>query len=99
MQLSQKRTDIPIYSKDNLPKNGWKEYYACNPLQMKRMIGPFKVRLKHGAIITCQDGFIAVDLEGNPFPISIKEFISNPGEVRDFSVGLESPRIFKPLEE
>lgn len=60
-------------SKDNLSiieaADGWKDYVKVTPTKMIRMIGPFQCETKEG-LVECEDGFLAVDAEGYPYPVA-----------------------------
>lgn len=58
-----------MITKDNLPERGWEVYVKIAPTQMMRMSGEFTVMTKEGPL-TCSDGWLALDNEGNPYPIS-----------------------------
>jgi hypothetical protein len=62
----------PTITKENLPivqiADGWQEYVKVTPTQMLRMKGPFTCVTKEGPV-TCDDGFLAVDAEGFPYPV------------------------------
>lgn len=62
----------PLVTKDNLPINGWIPYRKVVATDMVRMDGPFCVQTREG-FITCQDGFLAVDSGGWPYPIAADE--------------------------
>lgn len=62
----------------NLPElapDTWPEYFKQVPTRMVRVAGPFTVLVHgdEGGEIKCQDGFLAVDARGYPYPISADE--------------------------
>jgi hypothetical protein len=64
------------FSEDNLPEGDWQEYRKVATTRMVRIEGPFAVQI-HGqgpeSLITCDDGFLAVDARGYPYPIAANE--------------------------
>jgi hypothetical protein len=68
---------IPIYSKaDKAPLRklmfGLFEKVRTTPVA--RIDGPFSVKTRHEGIVTCMDGYLALDSEGHPYPIAWSEF-------------------------
>lgn len=59
------------FSYYNKPASGsiWKRYKKKVITLAIRMEGPFEVKTKEG-MITCEDGYLARDEEGWPYPIS-----------------------------
>lgn len=51
----------------------WPRYRKVVPTQAKRMDGPFEVKTREGTL-TCEDGYIAIDAHGWPYPIAADEF-------------------------
>lgn len=39
-----------------------------------RIEGPFRVEVPGGSIVTCSDGYLALDSDGRPYPIEADEF-------------------------
>ena len=66
-------TNQPI-TKDNLPGDpaDWKRFRKTALTPMVRMDGPFTVQTDEGPL-TCQDGFLAIDARGFPYPIAADE--------------------------
>lgn len=48
---------------------GWQKYIKVTPTKMMRMSGPFACVTKEGRV-ECEDGFLAIDAEGFPYPIA-----------------------------
>ncbi len=63
----------PEYTADNLPDHGWREYRKKVTTKAVRVQGPFTVATTEGPL-TCQDGYLAVDARGFPYPIAADEF-------------------------
>jgi hypothetical protein len=51
-------------------QSAFRPYRRKNVTWMMRVETPFKVVTQHG-IVECDDGYVAVDEEGWPYPISI----------------------------
>ena len=61
---------MPIISKDSLPPGEDFNYYRrTTPVRAKRIIGPFQVKTLEG-VTYCEDGWLALDVAGNPYPIA-----------------------------
>jgi hypothetical protein len=66
----------PLFTRENLndfqspndPRK-FRPYRRKNVVWMMRVDGPFKVKTMHGTV-ECDDGFVAVDEEGWPYPIA-----------------------------
>lgn len=82
--------EIPTYDRDALPEDftapgghSWAEFGLKQPLRAIKIDGPFQVRLpldhalRHevGAT-TCNNGWLAIDHKGDPFPILEEDFLS-----------------------
>jgi len=80
---------VPVYDRDNLPKEfevaggaSWGEFTLIEALQAIRIEGPFEVRLplNHalrdslGVLQMPDGGWVAIDSNGDPFPISTAQF-------------------------
>ena len=64
--------ELPRYTKDSLPLGDWQYFRKTATTQMARVNGPFVVETLHGSVI-CQDGWLAVDTAGYPYPIAADE--------------------------
>lgn len=51
----------------------WKEFRKMHPTRMVRIDGPFRVVTLHGPV-ECDDGYLAVDSGGWPYPVHKFEF-------------------------
>lgn len=51
----------------------WPRYRKRYLTQATRISGPFEVETREGTLI-CQDGWLAIDSEGHPYPIASSEF-------------------------
>jgi len=70
---SQRQATEFHYDRLNLPTGGWKTYRKKTITYAMRIPGPFVVRTREGEL-RCPDGYLAVDSEGWPYPISRDEF-------------------------
>lgn len=72
----------PMFDKDHLPDGEWAEYRKHAITKAVRVEGPFVVNTSEG-VLTCQDGYLAIDARGYPYPIATEEFelIYQPVEV------------------
>jgi hypothetical protein len=76
----------PVYDRDNLPEYApggatWADFTLREPLHAIRIEGAFQVRLplEHSlrdeiGTLTCRDGWLAIDQNGDPFPIDAAQF-------------------------
>jgi len=64
----------PTFSTDNLPlaSPGWQKFRKKVNTNMLRIDGPFVVETSEGPLF-CQDGYLAVDARGYPYPIAADE--------------------------
>ncbi len=51
----------------------WPRFRKSHLTQATRVIGPFEVETREGTL-TCQDGWLAIDSDGHPYPIADEEF-------------------------
>lgn len=72
--------NFPLIDRDNLAESSghgdpklWPRWQKIPETVAVRMDGPFRVLTPHGAV-TCQDGWLAVDNAGWPYPIAADEF-------------------------
>lgn len=71
------------YTHRNLPpENSFNEFRKKVTTKAVRMVGPFKVVTREG-VLECDDGWLAIDSGGWPYPISAQEFA----------------RIYEPVDE
>ena len=61
-----------MYTKDNLP-TGFQHYRKTALCSAVRIDGEFETKTLEGAL-TCKDGYLAIDIDGNPYPIDIAIF-------------------------
>ena len=74
--LDGNRQDIQLiqFDRSNLPNEAlFQEYRKIYTTKAVRVTGPFTVVTREG-VITCQDGYLAVDSGGWPYPIAADEF-------------------------
>lgn len=57
---------------EDLDNLDWKEYEKIGTTKMIKINGPFTVQTSEGDL-TCQDGFLAIDRRGFPYPIDSDE--------------------------
>ena len=88
MEAQEPKTDaeMPVYDRDNLPEYvpggaSWADFTLREPLHAIRVEGAFQCRLPLGhalrdslGVLTCADGWMAIDQNGDPFPIDAKQF-------------------------
>lgn len=60
-----------MITKNTLPNGEWRNYSKKTATRMLRMNGPFEVQTREGVVV-CEDGFLAIDAEGYPYPVSLK---------------------------
>jgi hypothetical protein len=66
----------PLYQKGALPRSWHKEaheYRKKLTIRAMRIAGPFCVWTAEG-VMYCDDGWLALDVDGNPYPISNNVF-------------------------
>jgi hypothetical protein len=63
---------MTTFSTDNLPEGDWRPYRKVVATSMLRIDGPFTVETSEGPL-HCEDGYLAVDARGYPYPIAIDE--------------------------
>jgi hypothetical protein len=67
-------TTGPVFNTDNLPDgDGWEEFRKTAITHMTRIDGPFNVETIHQGVVTCEDGWLAIDAQGYPYPIAAEE--------------------------
>lgn len=65
---------IPVFSRDNVPSFvNARKYRKRVSTKALRMTSPFSVDTGHG-VATCEDGYLAIDARGYPYPIARDEF-------------------------
>jgi hypothetical protein len=76
-------SDTPIYTKDQLPGDfeapggaAWATFVKKAKTKAIRIEGPFRVFTdeSENEALLCQDGWLAIDARGNPYPIADDEF-------------------------
>jgi hypothetical protein len=65
--------DGETYTSDHLPDGDWGVYRKTQPIEAVRVDGPFTVETREGTV-HCEDGWLALDSEGYPYPIAADEF-------------------------
>ena len=60
------------YSKNNLPVGDWQIYKKKVNTKMIRIDGPFTVETSEGDL-SCEEGWLAIDARGYPYPLADKE--------------------------
>lgn len=62
----------PTFDPDNLPEGGWQTFRKKVNTRMIRIDGPFTVNTSEGPL-HCEDGWLAMDARGYPYPIANDE--------------------------
>ena len=62
-----------LMSDDVYSLGEWKLYKKKTRTQACRIDGPFEVKTTEG-IMKCEDGYLAIDARGYPYPIAKDEF-------------------------
>jgi hypothetical protein len=77
-------TDIPLFTKDSLPADhqvpgeaAWGTFRKMALTRAIRIEGPFRVETTEteNEPYLCNDGWLAIDARGNPYPIADSEFV------------------------
>lgn len=55
------------------PQAGWRPFKKVAVTQAIKIVGPFVVETSEGPL-HCEDGYLAVDARGYPYPIATEEF-------------------------
>jgi hypothetical protein len=64
----------PHFSRERLPERGRFHVYRKIALTSAlRIEGPFEVETREGVLV-CEDGYLAIDAHGWPYPIAVSEF-------------------------
>jgi hypothetical protein len=66
--------NIQTFTKDNLPTEGWGRYKKKVVTWARKIEGPFTVETSEGPLKT-EDGYLAKDARGYPYPIAADEFV------------------------
>ena len=61
------------FSTGNIPDTGWETYRKIRHTEAVRIEGPFVVETSEGPL-RCEDGYLAIDARGYPYPIAAEEF-------------------------
>jgi hypothetical protein len=64
---------IPTFDLDHLPGEGWTIWRKTALTRAIRISGAFAVDTPEGVMV-CEDGWLALDSRGNPYPIDAAEF-------------------------
>ncbi len=71
---NQAVTLMPIYAAAQLPDDvGWGTYAKVAHTVMARMPGPFATVTIDGNVASCQDGYLALDSDGHPYPVAASQ--------------------------
>lgn len=68
--------DPPVWSRSQLPQGDYRAYRKTYRPDVIRMIGTFSCVTGEGNVVTCEDGWLAIDSQGHPYPIGAAEFES-----------------------
>lgn len=68
---------MTTFDTDNLPseKADWRTYRKTALTKAVRIVGAFTVETSEGPL-RCEDGYLAIDSRGYPYPIAYDEFHS-----------------------
>ncbi len=65
---------MKVFNEDNLVGvQHWPHYQKKVLTRAVRVDGPFTVETSEGPL-TCEDGYLAIDARGYPYPIATEEF-------------------------
>jgi hypothetical protein len=68
--------DLPTFTREDLDSPAFGEpgeFRKTRTTRAWRILGPFRVQTREG-LMSCDDGWLAVDAHGNPYPIAADEF-------------------------
>jgi hypothetical protein len=72
-----------MFDRMNLPEeDGFKVYRKKTLVRAMRVEGPFTVATREGALL-CEDGYLALDEDGWPYPIAAPVFEKTYEEVAE----------------
>lgn len=60
---------FPNYSRERLPHLPWKNFRKKGLTSAVRIHRPFTVETREG-VMSCPDGWLALDVNGDPYPIA-----------------------------
>lgn len=64
--------EVQRFTRDSMPLGSWHSYRKKVHTEMVRINGPFVVETQEGPLL-CQDGWLARDSRGWPYPIADEE--------------------------
>lgn len=64
--------ELPRYTKDSLPLGPYQTFRKTTTTDMVRLTGAFTCDTINGTVL-CQDGWLAIDSAGYPYPITVDE--------------------------
>jgi hypothetical protein len=64
---------VTVFDRHNLPTEGWGEYRKRETTRAVRITGRFQVVTREGTV-PCDDGWLALDPNGDPYPIVADAF-------------------------
>ena len=62
------------FKKGDLPAEGFARYEKTRLTPALRMEGTFVCETSEGNVVSCDDGWLAVDSHGHPYPVNDVEF-------------------------
>jgi hypothetical protein len=68
--------DAPPFSSHQIPKGEYSTFRKIYRPKAIRMSGPFSCLTGEGNVASCEDGWLAIDSRGHPYPIGAAEFES-----------------------
>lgn len=79
----------PVFDKDHMPEDFEFEARLFKKkvyTKMARIDGPFTVHTVHLGPVHCEDGWLAVDAHGYPYPIDVSEHDDTYQELKDSEI-------------
>ena len=68
--------DVPLFSSRHLPAGEYRTFRKVYKPKAVRMSGPFSCLTGEGNVASCENGWLAIDSHGHPYPIGATEFES-----------------------
>lgn len=66
--------NVTPVTRENLPDGEFRQYRKLYKPSAIRMDGPFACVTSEGNVAACEDGWLAIDSQGYPYPIGAAEF-------------------------
>ena len=62
--------EVQQFTRDSLPLGEWQTFRKLGTTKMVRVNGPFACTTIDGNVVICQDGWLALDPQGHPYPVA-----------------------------